>query len=367
MALALTEEHLALADSVRGWAGRAAPPEVIRAAVGADDGGGAYYTATLRPALAGQGLLGLHVPESLGGQGYGMPELAVAVEELGRALVPGGFLPTVLASAILLSAGASATDGLVKGLAAGTLTGAVGFTPGIEAAGHTGGSTLVIEGSCGPVPGAGLADLVILPVTADGQQIWVALDSVDLEIEPLDSLDLTRPSARVRASQLSVPAGRVLTGLAPGAAMSIAATLFGAEACGIADWAVTTAAEYAKIRHQFGRPIGQFQGVKHRCAWMLTAAEQAAAAVWDAARAQQDATGPDPAASAGREFASGVAAVVAPDAAVTATHECIQVLGGIGYTWEHDAHLFFKRAKASQHLFGDADLHRARLADRVGI
>jgi alkylation response protein AidB-like acyl-CoA dehydrogenase len=352
MALALTEEHLALAESVRGWAGRAAPPEVIRAAVGADDGGQAYYTATVRQALAGQGLLGLHVPESLGGQGYGMPELAVAVEELGRALVPGGFLPTVLASAILLSAGTSATDGLVKGLAAGTLTGAVGFTPGIEAAGRPDGGMLVIEGSCGPVPGAGLADLVIVPVTDGDQQLWVALDSADLEIEPLDSLDLTRPAARVRASQLSVPADRVLTGLAPGAAMSIAATLIGAEACGIADWAVTTAAGYAKIRHQFGRPIGQFQGVKHRCAWMLTAAEQAAAAVWDAARAQQDVAGPDPAASSGREFASGVAAVVAPDAAVTATHECIQVLGGIGYTWEHDAHLYYRRALSLRSLLG---------------
>src|SRR6266436_4572895 len=102
MALALTEEHLALAESVRGWAGRIAPAEALRAAV-ADGGGAALYTGTLRPALAGQGLLGLHLPESLGGQGYGLPELAIAVEELGRALVPGGFLPTALAGAILAS------------------------------------------------------------------------------------------------------------------------------------------------------------------------------------------------------------------------------------------------------------------------
>ncbi len=349
MALALTEEHLALAESVRGWAGRAAPPEVIRAAVSAGDGGGAHYHASLRPALAGQGLLGLHLPESLGGQGYGIPELAVAVAELGRALLPGGFLPTVLASAILLRAGAGASDGLVKDLAAGTLTGAVGFAGGLKVAGpasQAGDGSLVIEGSCGPVPGAGLADLVILPVASGEQQIWVALDAADLEIEPLDSLDLTRPAARVRARALSVPADRVLTGLAPGAAMSIAATLLGAEACGIADWAVSAAAEYAKIRHQFGRPIGQFQAVKHRCAWMLTAAEQAAAVVWDAARAQQDAGGAE------LEFASGVAAVVAPGAAVTTTNECIQVLGGIGYTWEHDAHLYYRRALSLRALLG---------------
>src|SRR5438046_9929145 len=135
MALALTEEHLALAESVRGWAGRAAPAGALRGAVADGGGGAALYTGTLRPALAGQGLLGLHVPESLGGQGYGLPELAIAGEELGRALAPGAFLPTVLASAILHGAGADALNGLVKDMAGGTLTGAVGFAPGIRATG----------------------------------------------------------------------------------------------------------------------------------------------------------------------------------------------------------------------------------------
>ncbi len=393
MALALTEEHLALADSVRGWAGRAAPADVIRTAVAGGDGGTALYAGSLRPALAGQGLLGMHLPESLDGQGYGLPELAVVVEELGRALLPGGFLPTVLASAILVSAGASALDSLVKGMAGGTLTGAVGLAPGIAATGHTGSGTggdtaggsagdngagepgaMVIDGTCGPVPGAALADLVLLPVTRDGQRVWVALDAADLEITPVDSFDLTRPAAMVQAKHLSVPTDRVLTGLRPGVAMSLAATLLSAEACGIADWAVATAAEYAKIRHQFGRPIGQFQAVKHRCAWMLTAAEQAAAAVWDAARAVQDAAGPGPAAGpdpaagaaaadADREFAAGVAAVVALDAAVTCTNECIQVLGGIGYTWEHEAHLYYRRALCLRALLGRSGSWAQRVAE----
>jgi alkylation response protein AidB-like acyl-CoA dehydrogenase len=384
MALALTEEHLALADSVRGWAGRAAPADVIRTALAGEDGGAVLYQDSLRPALAGQGLLGMHLPESLDGQGYGLPELAVVAEELGRALLPGGFLPTVLASAILISAGASALDSLVKGMAGGTLTGAVGFAPGIAATGHAGSGggessagepgALVIDGTCGPVPGAALADLVLLPVTRDGQRVWVAPDAADLEITPVDSFDLTRPAAMVQAKHLTVPADRVLTGLRPGVAMSLAATLLSAEACGIADWAVATAAEYAKIRHQFGRPIGQFQAVKHRCAWMLTAAEQAAAAVWDAARAVQDAagpgpaTGPDPAAGAAaadadREFAAGVAAVVALDAAVTCTHECIQVLGGIGYTWEHDAHLYYRRALSLRALLGRSGNWAQRVAE----
>ncbi|HEX7269951.1 MAG TPA: acyl-CoA dehydrogenase family protein, partial [Streptosporangiaceae bacterium] len=388
MALALTEEHLALAESVRGWAGRAAPAEVIRAAVAAGDGGAALYAGTLRSALAGQGLLGLHLPESLGGQGYGLPELAIAAEELGRALVPGAFLPTALASAILHRAGDDALNGLVKDMAGGTLTGAVGFAPGVVATRAPWGGepcALMIHGDCGPVAGASQADMVIVPAILDdvpasrggqgateeggaaeggggastsgwagegGRRVWVALDAADVEITPLEGLDLARPAGRVRADHLTVPTGRVLGGLRPGVVTSLAAALLAAEACGIADWAVSTAAAYAKIRHQFGRPIGQFQGVKHRCAWMLTAAEQAAAAAWDAARALQDAARGDGDGATDGEFAAAVAALVAVDAAVSCAHDCIQVLGGIGYTWEHDAHLYYRRALSLRALLG---------------
>src|SRR5262249_59121826 len=167
------------------------------------------------------------------------------------------------------------------------------------------------------------------------------------------AVDLARPLASLRVAGVPVPADRVLTGLDRAAVTSLAAILFAAEACGIADWAVHTAAEYAKIRHQFGRPIGQFQAVKHRCARMLTAAEQAAAAVWDAAR-----TPPGPE----REFAAAVAAVVAVDAAVDAANDCIQTLGGIGYTWEHDAHLYYRRALSLRALLGRSARWRERVA-----
>jgi alkylation response protein AidB-like acyl-CoA dehydrogenase len=354
MTLALTEEHLALAESVRGWAGHAAPAPVVRSAVDAGDHGAALYRDTLRPGLAAQGLLGLHLPEALGGQGAGLPELAVAAEELARALVPGAFLPTVLAGAVLAGAIDGAADGgdtselesLVKELAAGTLTAAVGLGPGLSAAPGDGGA-LVIDGTCGPVAGAGLADLLILPAGQGEARAWVAVDASDVTLTALDSMDLTRPVARVSAGQVAVPAGRVLSGLPHGLVPGLAATLFAAEACGIAAWAVEEAASYAKIRHQFGRPIGQFQAVKHRCAWMLTASEQAAAVAWDAARAWAE-----PAADANRDFAAGAAATVAIDAAVTCAHECIQVLGGIGYTWEHDAHLYYRRALSLRALAG---------------
>src|SRR5215469_11732413 len=351
MALGLTEEHLQLAETVRGWAQRNCPPDVVRAAADGPDSGSARYLETLAPGLAEQGLLGLHVPDEDGGQGYGLPELAVALEELGRALVPGAFLPTVFASAAMLAAGV--TGKLVTALADGSKAGAVGLAAGLtataasDAAGVSDGG-LVVEGESGPVLGAWMADVVILPVQGEAGEVWAALDATSLEITVLDSLDLTRPVARVRADRAVVPPDRLLTGLDRRAITGLAAILFGAEASGIADWATHAAAEYAKIRHQFGRPIGQFQAVKHRCAWMLTAAEQAAASVWDAARTTPAAEGED----RQREFAAGVAAVVALDAAVRCAQQCIQVLGGIGYTWEHEAHLYYRRALSLRALLG---------------
>jgi len=366
MALAATDEHVQLADAVTGWAERHSPPGTARDAT---DGAGLVYREKLAPSLASQGLLGLHLPETAGGQGYGIPELAVAVEELGRALVPGAFLPTVLASAVLAASAAadaagaaeSGLSGQLSGLADGTLTGAVALGAGLRATAAGTGETagVTIDGTCGLVLGGPVADLVILPAARGDDEIWVVADAAGLTITPVDSLDLSRPAGQVSAEQLVLPAGRVLTGLRPGLVMSLAAALLAAEACGIAGWAVATAAAYAKIRHQFGRPIGQFQAVKHRCAWMLTAAEQAAAAAWDAARALQDA---GPGDAAGADLAAAVAALVAPDAAVTCAHECIQVLGGVGYTWEHDAHLYYRRALSLRALLGGSGGWAQRVA-----
>jgi 3-oxochol-4-en-24-oyl-CoA dehydrogenase len=353
MTLGLTEEHLQLADAVSAWARRHCPADVVRAAADGPDSGSAHYLGSLAPGLAEQGLFGLHVPEDDSGQGYGLPEMAVAIEELGRALVPGAFLPTVFASAALVAAGE--TGKLVAGLADGSRAGAVGLVAGLTGTRQAGGD-LVIDGESGPVLGGSLADLVILPVQTDAGEVWAAIDAAGLEVSALESLDLTRPVARVRAVGAAVPADRLLTSLNRAAVTSLAALLFGAEASGIADWATRTASEYAKIRHQFGRPIGQFQAVKHRCARMLTEAEQAAAAVWDAARAEPGEQ---------REFAASVAAVVALDAAVWCAHQCIQVLGGIGYTWEHEAHLYYRRAMSLRALLGssgDWATHAADLA-----
>jgi alkylation response protein AidB-like acyl-CoA dehydrogenase len=358
MALGLTPEHLELAATVRGWAQRHCPADVVRAAVEADDSGAQHYRASLAPSLAGQGLLGLHLPEEAGGQGFGLPELAVALEETGRAMLPGAYLATVLASAVLAEAldvlpvlGQQLAKLLAK-LADGSLAGTVSLGAGLAAQPRPDGG-LTVTGETGPVMAGPLADLVIAAVSTDDGEAWVLLDAADLEVTALDAVDLTRPLANLRADDVLVSADRIMSGLDRTAVMSLTAILFGAEACGIADWSVQTAADYAKIRHQFGRPIGQFQAVKHRCARMLTGAEQAAAAVWDAARTPP---GRD------REFASAVTAVIALDAAVDAANDCIQTLGGIGYTWEHHAHLYYRRALSLRALLGPSLEWRERVA-----
>lgn len=370
MAIGLTEEHEALAEAVRGWAQRHVTAETVRAALGA-------RAESARPpfwgSLAGQGLLGLHIPEEHGGQGAGLVELAVALAELGARAAPGPFLPTVLASAALLASDAAkARDELLPGLADGSLVGAVSLAAGLV--GRRGDAGLVISGTVEPVLGAAVADVVLLPVATDSGQEWVAVDAAGLAVSELPSMDPVRRVARVAADGLTVPADRILDGLTGPAVADLAAVLFGAEAAGIAAWCVTAAADYAKVREQFGRPIGQFQAIKHMCARMLVALEQARAVVWDAARALDEATaqpgtsaragnGTHAAAQAAVRLAAGVAASLAPDAAVRCAQDCIQVHGGIGYTWEHDAHIYYRRALTLRALLGASDGWASKVAD----
>ena len=220
MAIGLTEEHEALHAAVRGWAERHMTPDVVRSALGAQAETG------LPPfwrALAGQGLLGLHIPEEHGGQGAGLVELAVALEELGARAAPGPFLPTVLASAVLLAPGAiKARDELLPGLADGSTVGAVfaGRAAGVSGSaaptasltGRRDGGGLVISGAAEPVLGATVADLVVLPVATDNGEEWVAVDAAELTITELPSMDPVRRVARVEARDVTV----LLTGCSTG-------------------------------------------------------------------------------------------------------------------------------------------------------
>ncbi|MET9068557.1 acyl-CoA dehydrogenase family protein, partial [Streptosporangium sandarakinum] len=285
MAIGLSEEHEALRESVTGWAERNIRPEVVRAAVAAGDGERPAFWS----ALAGQGLLGLHLPEEYGGSGYGLLEAAVAVEALGEKAAPGPYVPTVLAAAVILASDGKARAELLPGLADGTLTGAVALGASLTGTRDDAG-TLTVTGVAETVLGGALADVLVLPVdTGRDEEEWVALDASAVTVTPVASLDLTRGVARVEPAGVTVPAGRVLDGLTGAAVRDLAAIVLGAEAAGVAAWCVRAAAEYAKVRVQFGRPIGQFQGVKHKAARMLVALEQARATVWDATRAAAEA------------------------------------------------------------------------------
>ncbi|MFH8980024.1 acyl-CoA dehydrogenase [Streptomyces varsoviensis] len=348
MGIGITQEQRELAQAVRGWIARAVPPEEVRKLLDAPGG------STGRPAwwagLVELGLLGPHLPQECGGDDGELLDLAVVLEETGRAALPGPYLPTVLASTLL----AADRPDLARTLVEGRRTAAVALGPGTLTAVAT-GEGYVLDGTAPPVLGGADADLILLTAeTADGP-LWLAADARTLTVRAHDSADATRPTAEVTAEGAAVPAGRAVA--VDGARVrDLAAVLFAAEACGIADWALTTAAEYAKVREQFGRPIGQFQAVKHLCADMLVRTEQARALTWDAARAT---AGTEPGA---RALTAALAAATALDAAYTCAKDCIQILGGIGFTWEHDAHLYLRRATVARQLLGTGAAHRLRAA-----
>ncbi|MFE9960905.1 acyl-CoA dehydrogenase [Streptomyces sp. NPDC005525] len=352
MGIAITQEQRELAQSVRGWLARTVPPEEIRKLLDAS----APSAPGVRPGywdgLAEQGLLALHLPEGDGGGGGALLDLAVVLEETGRAALPGPYLATVLASALLGGAGAS---DLARALADGTRIGAVALGPGTLTAVKSEGGHL-LDGVAPPVLSGADADLLLLPAASAGGTRWFAVDSAaeGLTVRPHRGADPTRPTAEVRAGGVFVPAARAVR-IDSGTVRDLAAVLFAAEACGTAAWALDTAVAYAKVREQFGRPIGQFQGIKHLCADMLVRVEQARALVWDAARAAGEA--PET-----RALVAALAAGTALDAAYSCAKDCIQILGGIGFTWEHDAHLHLRRAVEARQLLGAGDAHRLRAA-----
>jgi alkylation response protein AidB-like acyl-CoA dehydrogenase len=352
MPIAITPEHAELADSVRSLVARMVPSDVLHHALETP-------IATPPPywrAAADQGLQGVHLAESVGGQGFGIVELAVVLAEFGRGAVPGPFVPSAISSALISAHDPNSK--LLDNLASGAMIGAYALESSLTATRQ--GDVLVVRGQARSVPAAAQATLLVLPVATDTGTEWVVLDAGQLDVEQVASVDPLRPVAHVRAGAAEVGANRVLGNLSINAAQAIVSTLLSAEAIGIARWATDTASAYAKIREQFGRPIGQFQAIKHKCAEMMARTERAAAAVWDAARAIDE--GIDKAESAA-EFAAGVAATLAPAAAQSCTQDCIQIHGGIGFTWEHDTNIYYRRALGLVAAFGRAADYPQRVVD----
>ncbi|MEE6178769.1 acyl-CoA dehydrogenase [Mycobacterium sp. 050134] len=341
MPIAITPEHQDLADSVRSFVARVAPSEALHAAMEAPvDNPPPYWRAA-----ADQGLQGVHLAESVGGQGFGILELAIVLAEFGYGAVPGPFVPSAIASALI--AAHDPESKVLSELASGAAIAAYALDCCALTATRHGPDqgTLVIRGEVRSVPAATQASLLVLPVAIDSGEEWVVLRAEELEIEPVKSLDPLRPVAHVRANALEVGDDAVLSNLSMSTAHALMTTLLSAEAVGVARWATDTASHYAKIREQFGRPIGQFQAIKHKCAEMIADTERATAAVWDAARAIDEASRNDwDTAAAKVEFAAAVAATLAPAAAQRCAQDCIQVHGGIGFTWEHDTNIYYRRA-----------------------
>ncbi|MBF6473363.1 acyl-CoA dehydrogenase [Nocardia abscessus] len=339
MTIATTDEHKAVQESMRGWAASVRPIATMR--TGAADFWRAYW-----PALAEIGIFRVAVAEDAGGAGGSVADLAVLVEQAAHDLVGGPVLATALAN--LITTGQLDED-LPCGVA---LDFVVGATVSVPAA----SDGVLLTGTWDSVLGAAPGTAVLLPVDHPRGQRWCLIppDADGLRVEALAPLDPTTPLARVHCADLRVPAERVF--VAPHAAEDLLVALVAAELAGLAGWCLETAVEYAKVREQFGRKIGSFQAVKHICAWMLCRTELIRAVAADTAAAVDDGGAELP-------IAAAIAAAIALDAAVETAKDCIQVLGGIGFTWEHDAHLYLRRATALRQLLGGSAHWRARVAE----
>lgn len=346
MPASMTDEQFAARELVRDWAaGSGATAAVRDVEQGKPDAWRPVFEG-----LAGLGLFGVAVPEDCGGAGGSIGDLCAMVDEAAKALVPGPVATTALATLVVSDPqlrSALATGERIAGVA---LDGDVAFDD----------ATARASGTLPWVLGADADGVLLLP--ADGK--WLLVDAtVDgVAVEPLRATDFSRPLARV-----------VLTS-APAAVLDapvedLGAAVLAAEAAGVARWALDTAVAYAKVREQFGKPIGSFQAIKHLCAEMLCRAEQVAVAAADVAHAAAD---PD---RSQLSIAAAIAASIGIDAAKANVKDCIQVLGGIGITWEHDAHLYLRRAYGiGQFLGGSArwlrrttELTQAGVRRRLGI
>jgi alkylation response protein AidB-like acyl-CoA dehydrogenase len=372
--LVLSPDQLELAAVVRDFLDQRSPESTVRHVMETDTGIDEYAWTQMAEEL---GISGLAVPEDLGGGGGSFADVAVVLEELGRSLtcVP-FFSSVVLAQSLLLATGddeAKATwlpqlcSGATRATVAFARSGAPWDASGIamSATRQPGGiwrlsgiNNYVIDGHTAQV-------VFVLARTSGGLSIFaVEAGAPGMDRAPLPTMDLTRRQARLTFSDTPAQlVGAADHADAPFATMlDLAAVGISIESVGGAQRVLDMSVDYAKSRFQFGRAIGSFQAVKHKCTDMLLAVESARSAAYYARAVA--AVGTDPAELA---VAASMAKACSTDAYVMCASENIQVHGGIGFTWEHPAHLYFKRAKANQLMFGDPVTHRAKLAALLGI
>jgi len=374
--LEFTAEQDELRDGVRAMLARECPIALVRDVVEKDARPDALWAQMVE-----LGWPALTVPEQAGGLGMGAVELAVVVEELGRVLAPGPFVPTVTQFApVVAQAGSTEQQArFLGGVAAGEITGTLALVEengsidatGVSSTATPDGDGFVLEGTKVAVVEAATADEIAVvarrPGTRDDVDVGAfVVPRADVRVEPVDALDASRPLARVLLDGVRVGADRVLgepgpaTAAAIGRAVEAGVTALAVETVGAAQEIFDITLAYAKQREQFGVPIGSFQAIKHKFADMLVALERARATSYFAALtiAEDDER---------RSLASSIAKAAAGDCAALLGKEGIQIHGGIGYTWEHDMHLYVRRVKSNALLLGDARQHRARVADLIGL
>lgn len=367
---AATEEQQELRRSVRAFLELKSPESEVRRVMESPEG---YDPGVWRQMADQLGFQSLAIPEELGGTGFSFAELGVVIEETGRALLPGPFFGSaVLAGSVLMCCDDDdAKSRYLPGVASGETIATLALTEqssrwdaeGIQTEARRKGSSWILNGTKTFVLDGGTADLVLVAGrTAAGISLF-AIDQTDsLTRRELSMLDPTRRQARIDFSD--TPAELIgLEGQAWPAlshALDIAAAGLAVEQVGGAQRCLELAVEYAKTRRQFGKPIGSFQAIRHKCADLMLDIECARGAAQYAVQAAACGAAELPA-------AASLAKAYCSEAYVRAAAANIHIHGGIGFTWEHPAHMYFKRAKSSGLLLGDAAYHRRLLADRVGL
>jgi alkylation response protein AidB-like acyl-CoA dehydrogenase len=347
----LTEEQGALREVSRSMLAASCPPQLVRSLAVA----GTDVDDKLWQRASELGWLGIAVPVELDGAGQGLVELTLVAEEIGRAAAAGAFTDSALiALAIARSGPTGRAAGLVPAMAEGRLKASWAHHGSVT--GTLDGAELVLRGRATAVQAAGAADWLLVTAVCDAGRRLVLLDPARASIERRRTLDETRRWYDVILDEVRVEAADVVT--ADEAEIEwltdAAAVLTAADALGAGERLLEMTVGYVKVREQFGRPLGSFQSVKHKVADMLTTLKGARAAVYYAAMAlDAGAAGASAAASAAKAFTcEGVAALAG---------EALQTHGGIGFTWEHDLHLYLRRAKVDEMLYGTAAEHYERI------
>lgn len=374
MNFAFTPEQEMLRDSVRSYLADKVPMSRVRELMESEEG----YDPAVWSEMAAMGWQGMAIPEAYGGSGYSFLELGILMEEMGRALTPAPFFSSVVlgAGALLVAGTEEQKSSLLPGIASGERIVALASvepdgrweTEATATAARVHGDSVTIDGTKAFVVDGHVADLYVVSVRTDEGTVDLYLVDAGLTgvgRKRVETMDMTRKQAEVEFAGVTVAAGARLGEPGSGAATlarlaDLAVTALAFEQVGGGQRCMEMSVEYAKERYQFGRPIGSFQAVKHKCADMLIATESSRSAAYYAGWAAT--ADPDE-----LRIVAPLAKSYCSEAFFEVAAETIQVHGGIGFTWEHDAHLYFKRAKSDELMLGTPSAWRSVLADRLGL